>query len=265
MSQELISDQGKLVRAELDMQISTAKAYPRKQKEFFKTVTELATQSKEIAQSCFYRKSRRSREGKIIEIEGPSIRLAEIAAYVWGNLHAGKRVVKNDGQFITAEGIAWDLEKNVQITSHIQRSIIASNGARYNSDMQTCTGNAAASIALRNAIFIVIPKALIDPIWEKAKQFALSGKKDLQIRLRKTLDHFNKHSIDTKRILNFFQKRSLEELEVNDIAEIFSTANAIKEKLIEVDQAFLLEDEKGVLSSDVGEHLKNLLNNETKN
>ena len=93
----------------------------------------------------------------------------------------------------------------------------------------------------------------------------MSGKKDLQIRLRKILDHFNKHSIDTKRILNFFQKRSLEELEVNDIAEIFSTANAIKEKLIEVDQAFLLEDEKGVLSSDVGEHLKNLLNNETKN
>ena len=54
MNQELISDQGKLVRAELDMQITTAKAYPRNPNDFIQLATQLATQDLETAQSCFY-------------------------------------------------------------------------------------------------------------------------------------------------------------------------------------------------------------------
>ncbi len=181
MSQELISDQGKLVRAELDMQITTAKAYPRNPDDFIQFATQLATQDEETAQSCFYCLTRKSKDGKVTEIKGASIRLAEIAAASWGNLHAASRIVENDGKAITAEGVAWDLERNVRISSQVKRSIVTTNsGATYSHDMQILTGNAASSIALRNAIFKVIPKALIDRVYEKALQFAVGDQKTLR-------------------------------------------------------------------------------------
>ena len=259
MSNEITVNQGMLVRTELDKQVSTAKAYPRNQEVFFKSIIEIVTQSKEVAQSCFYRTSRRSK-GTVNEIEGPSIRLAEIVVFLWKNLHAGKRVIGNDGKFVTAEGFAWDLESNLKFTSQVQCSITNSDGIPYKDDMQAMKGNAAASIAFRNAVFTMVPKILIDPIWIKAKQFALRGKKDLAIRLEKTIDHFNKHGVSTERILNFFQKKSVEALDLNDIAEIFSTADAIKYKFLEVDKAFLLEEEREILTPDIEKDFKNSLN-----
>ncbi len=117
MSSELISDQGKLIRAELDIQITTAKAYPRDINNFITFATQLATQDEETAESCFYcLPPKRDQDGKMTQIQGASIRLAEIASVCWGNIHAATRIVENDGIHITAEGVAWDLETNVRIT-----------------------------------------------------------------------------------------------------------------------------------------------------
>ena len=81
MNQALISDQGKLVRAELDMQITTAKAYPRNPDNFIQFATQLATQNEETAQSCFYCLTRKSKDGKVTEIKGASIRQASRYAH----------------------------------------------------------------------------------------------------------------------------------------------------------------------------------------
>jgi hypothetical protein len=263
MSNELISDQGKLIRAELDMQITTAKAYPRNPDDFIQLATQLATQNEETAQSCFYCLSRKSKDGKITEIKGGSIRLAEIAAATWGNLHAASRIVENDGKAITAEGVAWDLERNVRISNQVKRSIVTSTGATYSSDMQTLTGNAASSIALRNAIFKVIPKALIDRVYEKAVQYAVGDQKTLSTRRSKAFEWYRKRGVDHTKILKFFNKNNMEDLTLNELEKLQGIATSITEGFVELDKAFALDEETTPLN--VEERVKNLLCNETKN
>ncbi len=263
MSQELISDQGKLVRAELDMQIMTAKAYPRNPDDFIQFATQLATQDEETAQSCFYCLSRKSKDGRVTEIKGASIRLAEIAAASWGNLHAASRIVENDGKAITAEGVAWDLERNVRISSQVKRSITTNSGATYGQEMQVLTGNAASAIALRNAIFKVIPKALIDRVYEKAVQYAVGDQKTLNNRRSVVFERFRKLGVGHTKIFRFFNKNSIEEFTLADLENLIGIGTSIKEGWLEIDKAFVLDEETTPLN--VEERVKNLLNNETKN
>ncbi len=124
MSNELlVSDNGVIARAELDTQIATAKSYPRSPQRSMSYAVDLATMDEATAQSCFYCLPRKDKDGTRKEIRGGSIRLAEIVANAWGNIHAATRIVENDGRHITAEGVAWDLANNVKITMQNKVSI----------------------------------------------------------------------------------------------------------------------------------------------
>lgn len=86
-------------KSEVDIQVSTAKAYPRDVEQSLKRIKQLATIDNETAENCFYALKR----GDTF-IEGPSVRLAEIIGCAWGNLRVQARIIGNDGKFITAQG-----------------------------------------------------------------------------------------------------------------------------------------------------------------
>src|SRR4051812_35203832 len=85
------------VRAEIDIQISTAKHYPRSIKAFKQQALDMATFDEETASGCFYSLPRGGKP-----VEGPSARLAEIVLSAWGNVRADARVVSADATEITA-------------------------------------------------------------------------------------------------------------------------------------------------------------------
>ncbi len=240
MSEIMIADTGILARAELDIQITTAKAYPRKIENFIDKAIELATLDQDTAASCFYCLVRKGQDGKS-EIKGGSIRLAEIVAACWGNIHAATRIVGNDGKFITAQGVAWDLENNVKISTEVKRSIVGKYGI-FSNDMQTVTGNAASAIALRNAIFKVIPKALVDRVYDASVKFAVGDQKTLDSKRKTIFERFNKIGIETQKILNFYNKKSIEEFDSNDIAELIGIGTSIKDGILQIDKAFCLDN-----------------------
>src|SRR4030095_13145064 len=68
-------------RAEIDVQIATAKRYPRVLTQVKQDMLEMATIDEETAAACFYSVPRGSKN-----IVGPSIRLAEIAFSCYGNV-----------------------------------------------------------------------------------------------------------------------------------------------------------------------------------
>lgn len=263
MSQELIKDSGITIKAEIDMQISTARLYPRSTKSFINSAVELATLDEETAESCFYCLSRKDKSGNITEIKGPSIRLAEIAATCWGNLHAATRIVENDGKYITAEGVAWDLERNVRISSQVKRSITTSNGKTYGSEMQAVTGNAACAIALRNAIFKVVPKALVDRVYDKAIKFAVGDQKTLSKKREAIFERFKKMGISSEKIFSFFNKEKIEDFDIDDLAKLIGIGTSIKDGLLSIDRAFIIDDENHHLS--VENRIKNLLDTNNAN
>lgn len=150
-----------LARAEVDQQVATARALPRNIKRLMNNILSLATLDEKSAEECVYAVPR---GGKTIK--GPSVRLAEIIASQWGNNRVGARVVHVDRseKYIEAEGIFHDLETNAATTARVRRSICDSKGRIFKDDMIIVTGNAAGSIAKRNAILGGVPKA----VWRKA-------------------------------------------------------------------------------------------------
>jgi hypothetical protein len=150
---------------EIDQQIATAKKYPRSVSTFRKDAMSMVTLNERIAESCIYALPR---GGKTIE--GASARMAEIIVSCWGNSRAGARIVNETDDFIVAQAVFHDLERNVCLTYEVQRRITDKYGKKFQADMIGVTANAACSIALRNAILKGVPKAFWDDIYEKARE-----------------------------------------------------------------------------------------------
>lgn len=102
-------------RANIDIQIATAKKYPRSLARVKNDILSTATLDEETAESCFYVLPARGNEGGK-PIQGASVRLAEIAVSCFGNIKAGARIISNDGNFVIAQGVCHDVEKNVCVS-----------------------------------------------------------------------------------------------------------------------------------------------------
>lgn len=150
-----------VVKATIDSQIATARAFPRHIKRAINDVKTTATLTLEVAKSCVYALPRGGKS-----IEGPSARLAEVIASCWGNISVQGRVVEETDKYIVVTGECIDLERNNRRCVEVRRNITDKFGRKYSPDMIAMTANAAISIATRNAIFQVIPRAL----WEDAYQ-----------------------------------------------------------------------------------------------
>jgi len=262
MSNELmINESGVIARVELDTQIATAKAYPRKVEQCVAEAEAMIKLDQETAESCFYCLVRNGKEGKT-EIKGASIRLAEIVASAWGHLHIAARTISNDGSFITSEGVCWDLEKNVRISQEVKRSIKTKNGQTYSQDMQGVTSAAAQSLALRNAILRVIPRALINKLYNVAVQHAIGDVKTINAKIKSIANRLEKTGIPKQRILDFYGKKSFDDFDQTHLEQMLGIGNAITEKMITIDEAFSLsENEK---SENSKENLARILANKKK-
>ena len=246
MSELIIKDTGVIARAELDVQISTAKAYPRDVKRSIDYAEQLATMDEETAQSCFYVLPRKEKDGSKKEIKGASIRLAEIIMCAWGNLHAQTRIVENDGRHITAEGVAWDLETNVKTAMQNKVSIRfgekdGKGGYTANADMQTVLSNAASAKALRNAIFKVIPKALVNRVLEKAMLFSVGDQKTLHTKATEVVDKLVKMGINKELMLEYYECKGIGDITPDMLRQLIGVGTAIKEGHIKVDDVFKAE------------------------
>jgi hypothetical protein len=220
-------------RSEVDVSIATAKKFPRDVKRSIDECLTVATMTKQTAEECFYALPR---GGKVIE--GPSVRLAEILVHSWGNINSGFRIIGNDGKMITAQAVCHDLEKNVRIMAEVSRRITNKQGVTFNEDMQIVTGNAAAKIAFRNAVFTVIPKAVTSEIQGKIKQVAIGSEKELKTRIDGMKKHFNDIGVTDEEMLKVVELKSFEEMTIDHFFTLRGLANAIKEGATDIDQAF---------------------------
>lgn len=222
-----------VTKAELDQQITTARAYPRSIKRFVDSCREMATLNAKIAGECFYALPR---DGKTIE--GPSARLAEIVASAWGNCRAGARVVDEGQEFITAQGVFHDLERNVAITYEVRRRITGKNGKRYSPDMIAVTGNAACSIALRNAVFKGVPKAFWNDIYEKARLASVGDIKTLANSRAEAFQQLQKMRVPKANVLQVLGCAGEEDVGIDELVTLKGLVTAIQDGETTVDEVF---------------------------
>lgn len=226
-------------RAEVDIQISTAKQYPRDVNAVLNKIATYATMDRETAEDCFYVLRRKDANGQDAVIEGLSVRMAEIIAGAWGNLRVQTRIIGNDGRMITAQAVCHDLETNFAVSKEVKRSIVTKKGYTYSQDMQVVTGNAAASIALRNAVLTVIPKAVTKRIINEVRKVALGQSIDLETSRQNIIAYFGKMGVTQQQILDHLGIRDLKEIDQQAVFELRGTANAIKEGTTTVQETFV--------------------------
>ncbi len=225
-------------RAEIDMQIATAKRYPRDLAVVKKKMLSFATLDEETAESCFYTLKRKDANGKTKLIQGPGVRLAEIAFSCYQNLRAAARIIDNDGRMITSQGVCHDLENNTLVSMAVQRRITTSRGVTYGDDMQVTTGNAANAIAFRNAVFKVIPGVLIKATYEAAKAVAIGTATTLSVKREKLFKRFDAMGVSAERVLKSLDKSSIENVDLADIEVLIGIGTAIKDGDQSIDDAF---------------------------
>lgn len=220
-------------KSEIDISISTAKNYPRNVNNSINEILEICRQSKEIAAECFYALPRGAKT-----IEGPSIRLAEIMCYSWGNINAGYRIIGNDGKKITAQAIVHDLERNIRISAEVSRRITGKNGNTFTEDMQIVTGNAAGKMALRNAIFSVIPKAITVTLQEKIKEISVGKIKDVKTSAKNAILKFKELDVSESEVLELLGVGLIDKVTVDDLYKLQQILAAINEGTSTVDEVF---------------------------
>lgn len=225
-------------KAQVDVQVTTAKAYPRDLARAKNNAIALVTMDEKTAESCSYALPR---SGK--PITGPSVHLARILAQQYGNIRAEAKVVEITERQVVSRGTAWDLENNYAVAFEVRRSIWGKFG-RYSDDMITVTGNAANAIAYRNAVLAIIPKGLTDIVSQSAKEKItgdLSDETKLIARRKKMLDHFKTtYAITEAEVLKMLAKQTIEQIGADQIAVMLSTQQALKDGDTTVDE--LLKD-----------------------
>lgn len=225
-------------RTEVDMQITTAKQYPRDLSQVLNKIATYAKMDKETAEDCFYVLRRKDKDGNDSLIEGLSVRMAEIIASAWGNLRIQTRIIGNDGRMITAQAMCHDLESNVAVCKEVSRSIMTRSGRTYSQDMQIMTGNAASSIAFRNAVLAVIPKAITKKIINDVKAVAMGRSIDLEQSRRNVLVYYNRIGVQTDQLLHYLGVKGIEEIDQQMIFELRALRNAIEEGTTTVKETF---------------------------
>lgn len=231
-----------LERAEVDVQISTAMRYPMHKtrdqiNDIVEQITTIATLDPETAESCFY-VMQRGRGADAKTIEGVSVRFAEIVAHSWGNLRIQTRIVGNDGRFVTAQAICHDLEKNVAYSATTQRRITDRNGRTFTDDMQVVTSNAAAAIAMRNAIMKAVPMAVVKRAVSEIKQVALGSATDLTTRIQRMFAFFEGLGATKQEVLTYLGVKSQEGIDREMVFNLLGLAQAIKEGDTTIQETF---------------------------
>lgn len=227
-----------ITKAEIDVQISTAKAFPRSLKMFIDRAMSMATISEDVAASCSYSLPRAGKS-----LDGPTVRLAEIVCSSYGNIRAGARVIANDGKTVTAQGICHDLETNYCVTVEVKRKITDKHGKTYNEDMQVVTGNAACAIAYRNAVFKVVPSALVVDIYDKAKQVARGTSETLPAKRKKALDYLHSLQVTDKQICEVLEIKKVEDIDLDKLDVLRGMVTLIKNGESTVKDLFESHDE----------------------
>ncbi len=222
-------------RANVDSQIATAKQYPRDLRRAINNSIAMATLDVPTAQSCGYALPRGGKP-----ITGPSVHLAKLIVSNYGNIRAEAKVVQITDKQVISRGTCWDLENNVATAFEVRRSIVGRSGQRFSDDMITVTGNAANSIAYRNAVFSVIPKAITDKVYQAAQHTItgdLSDEDKIIARRKKCIDFFkDEFGISEQEVVMLCGKQTVNQIKANEIALLLGITQSLTDGDTTVDE-----------------------------
>jgi hypothetical protein len=141
-----------------------------------------------------------------------------------------------------------------------------------NEDMQVVTGNAACAIAYRNAVFKVVPSALVSDVYEQTKKVARGTAETLPAKRKKAVDYLHSLKVTDKQICEVLEIKKVEDIDLDKLDILRGMVTLIKNgestvrDLFEVstgvsveDLEMLFEMKKETLSKEEAEAAKRII------
>lgn len=226
-------------RAEIDIAIATAHKFRRDIAASVRYAEAMACRNQKIAEKMHYAvpKGGRTRVG-------PSIGFAKVLIQAWRNSTALARVVGADRQNVRLQGVCHDLESNVRIAFEMDHPVQAPRDlspegleGRWKYQMDNAK-RAGRSIALRDAIFAVIPVVLFDDVLEKAKLVALGTGKSFEEKRANAISACKEKKISQPMIYRTLGVAGLESITADDLIWLKSALQNIEDGLDTVESLF---------------------------
>jgi hypothetical protein len=212
--------------AEVQAAMILAKKFPRNPLEALDRIL-VTCQRPGLAEGALYSYSRGG-----TEITGPSIRLAEGIAQIWGNIQFGIRELEQRNGESTVESFAWDIETNtrqvkvfqVKHERHTKKGKYTLEDPR---DIYEMTANQGAR-RLRACILGIIPGDVVEEAVKQCEE-TLKAKADLSPdALKKMMDSFAVYKV-TKEMIEKRIQRKIESITASQKVSLGKIYNSLKD------------------------------------
>jgi hypothetical protein len=228
-----------LEKASIDMQIATAKRFPRSIATFQKRSIECACIDEDTAASCLYRRPvGKDKGGEEIYVEGMSIRLAEIVGANYGNLRVGARIISKSEREVVAQGVAHDLETNFYSSSEVIESTVDKYGKPFSERMRVVVAKAALAKARRDATFQVVPRAMAIPVQAAIKSLLFGKTESLSMWRERIAAWIKVLGIDERRVFAAVGVSGLADMVKEHVEQLLGIKTALQNGDATLDEAF---------------------------
>lgn len=231
--------------SEIQAMVFMAKQFPRNQIQAADRILNACTRQT-LADSAVYSYPRGGQN-----VEGPSIRLAEVLAQNWGNLDFGIRELSQENGVSTVEAYAWDLETNVRQAKVFQvaHKRMAKGGTKTLTDPRDIYEIVAnqGSRRLRACILSIIPGDIVEAALAQCSvtQAASVGATPEEIKetIRKLTATMGKFGITAENIQDRYQCR-LEAIRPAQIVELRKIYTSLKDGMSKPSDWFAIQEVK---------------------
>lgn len=231
--------------SEIQAMVFMAKQFPRNQIQAADRILNACTRQT-LADSAVYSYPRGGQN-----VEGPSIRLAEVLAQNWGNLDFGIRELSQENGVSTVEAYAWDLETNVRQAKVFQvaHKRMAKGGTKTLTDPRDIYEMVAnqGSRRLRACILSIIPGDIVEAALAQCSvtQAASVGATPEEIKetIRKLTATMGKFGITAENIQDRYQCR-LEAIRPAQIVELRKIYTSLKDGMSKPSDWFAIQEVK---------------------
>ena len=238
--------------SEIQAMVVMAKQFPRNQIQAADRILNACTRQT-LADSAVYSYPRGGQN-----VEGPSIRLAEVLAQNWGNLDFGIRELSQENGVSTVEAYAWDLETNVRQAKVFQvaHKRMAKGGTKTLTDPRDIYEMVAnqGSRRLRACILSIIPGDIVEAALTQCSitQAASVGATPEEIKetIRKLTATMEKFGITAENIQDRYQCR-LEAIRPAQIVELRKIYTSLKDGMSKPSDWFAIQEVKKSSAQDL--------------
>lgn len=226
-------------RADRGMALEHATRNPRVLSVCLRRLTEMVTFNAAAAGACIYSLPRGGKR-----VTGPSVRFAEMVVAAWGSLDVKTTIVSIGDDAVVISGRAHDLEVNSVVELDTRRLVQKKRDAvKADEDMKQLAVSSGTSIAYRNAVLRIVPRALLEDALEMARK-ASTGKGTLTEKRQAAFALFAEMGATGEQVLSAIGRAGVADVTLDDLVYLRGLVTSIRTGAVTLADAMRPQEER---------------------